>query len=363
MAEQDQSSADRTEEPTPERLRRAREEGQVPQSREVPSAVLILVLLLLLAALAPVLYRYFYTLVSDSLTFDAVGPKSSTGFLEVLRDKAGDTLMMLAPFLAVGAAASALSSVLVGGWAFSPKGVRVNANRIHPVRGLKQLFSLRSVVNLLVSLMKLTLILVLVYSFLRGKLNEIVALEWTTAEGTLVRIAQLVFGLVMRIVVGLLCIAGIDWLYQRWNYKRQLRMTRREIKQERKQYELSPELRSRIRQIQVGMARKRMLQSVPEADVVVTNPEHVAVALKYEADEMEAPQVVAKGADLLAGRIREIARAHDVPIVRRPELARTLYATCEVGELVPETLYLAVAEVLATIYRLRRRHPAHSKVR
>jgi flagellar biosynthetic protein FlhB len=363
MAEQDQSSADRTEEPTPERLRRAREEGQVPQSKEVPSAVLILVLLLLLAVLAPVLYRYFYTLVSDSLTFDGVGPGSSTGFLQVLRDKAASTLLMLVPFMAVGLVASVLSSMLVGGWAFSPKGVRLNANRINPFKGLKNLFSLRSIVNLVVSLMKLTLVLVLVYSFLRGKLNEILALEWTTAEGTLVQIARLVFGLVMRIVVGLLCIAGIDWLYQRWNYKRQLRMTRREIKQERKQYEISPEFRNRIRQVQIGMARKRMLQSVPEADVVVTNPEHVAVALKYESDAMEAPQVVAKGADLLAGRIREIARANDVPIVRRPELARTLYATCEVGGFVPETLYLAVAEVLATIYRLRRRHPTPSATR
>ncbi|MGC9453853.1 MAG: flagellar biosynthesis protein FlhB [Phycisphaerae bacterium] len=361
MAEQDQSSADRTEEPTPERLRRAREQGQVPQSKEVPSALLLLVLLLLMAALAPMLYEYFHTLITDSLTFDRVGPNTSDAFMQVFRDKSRATMLMLVPFLVVGMAVSALSSVLVGGWAFSPKGIRLNLNQINPVRGFKQLFSLKSVMNLVVSVLKLTLVLVLVYSFVRGKLDEIVALEWTTAEGLLVAISRLVFSLVIRIVAGLLLIAGIDWLYQKWNYKRQLRMTRREIKEERKQYEVSPEYRGRIRQVQMSMARKRMLQSVPDADVVVTNPEHVAVALKYDSDEMEAPQVVAKGADLLAGRIREIARAHDVPIVRRPELARTLYAGCEVGEFVPETLYLAVAEVLATIYRLRRKAPSNAR--
>ncbi|MFP3936921.1 MAG: flagellar biosynthesis protein FlhB [Phycisphaerae bacterium] len=355
MAEQDQSSADRTEEPTPERLRRAREQGQVPQSKEVPSALLLLVLLLMLAALAPALYEYFYMLVTDALTFDNVGPGSSDGFMDIFRSKSRSTMLMLVPFLVVGMAVSVFGSVVVGGWNFSPKGMRLNLNQINPVRGAKQLFSLKSVMNLVVSLMKLTLVLVLVYSFVRGKLDEIVALEWTTAEGLLVSIARLVFSLVIRIVAGLLLIAGIDWLYQKWNYKRQLRMTHREIKEERKQYEVSPEFRSRIRRIQMDMARKRMLQSVPEADVVVTNPEHVAVALKYDSDEMEAPQVIAKGADLLAGRIREIARANEVPIVRRPELARTLYAGCEVGDFVPETLYMAVAEVLATIYRLRRK--------
>lgn len=355
MAEQDQSSADRTEEPTPEKLRKAREQGQLPESKEVPSALLLLVLLLTLAAMAPMLYEYFYTLVADSLTYDNVGPNTSDDFMEVFRDKSKATLIVLIPFMAVGIAASVFSSVIVGGWAFSPKGLRWDLNRINPVRGAKQLLSLKSVMNLVVSMLKLALIIVLVYSFVRGKLDEIVALEWTSAAGLLVAISRMVFSLVIRIIAGLLAIAGIDWLYQKWNYKRQLRMTRREIKDERKQYEVSPEYRNRIRQIQIGMARKRMLQSVPEADVVVTNPEHVAVALKYDSDEMEAPQVIAKGADLLAGRIREIARANDIPIVRRPELARTLYAGCEVGDFVPETLYLAVAEVLATIYRLRRK--------
>ncbi len=360
MAEQDQSSADRTEEPTPERLRRAREEGQFPESKELPSALLITALLLLLAGMSRVLYEYFYALVSDSLTFDAVGPGTSNDFMQIFGDKARATMLILVPFFLMGMAASVLSSMLVSGCSYAPKGLRLNFDRINPGRGLKQLISLKSVMNLVVSLLKLTVVLALVYSFLRGRLDEIVALEWTTAEGTLVQISYLVFGLVIRIIIGLLVIAGIDLAYQRWNYKRQLRMTRREIKDERKQYEISPELRGRIRRIQMDMAHKRMLQSVPEADVVVTNPEHVAVALKYDAGSMEAPQIVAKGADMLAGQIREIARANDVPMVRRPELARTLYAACEVGDFVPEKMYVAVAEVLATIYRLRHKQPTHA---
>jgi flagellar biosynthetic protein FlhB len=181
------------------------------------------------------------------------------------------------------------------------------------------------------------------------------ALRWTTPTGCLFAIAKLVFGLIGRIAIGLLVIAGIDLLYQRWQWKKKLRMTMQEVKDERKQHELNPEIKGRMRALQMQMASKRMLQDVPTADVVVANPTHVAVALKYDSASMDAPQVIAKGADHLCERIKEIARENGVPVVEKPPLARTLYGSCEVGQSIPEGLFMAVAEVLATIYRMRKK--------
>ena len=167
--------------------------------------------------------------------------------------------------------------------------------------------------------------------------------------------AKLILGLLIRVGIILLLIGIADAFYQKWKYIQDLKMTHQEAKKDRKDTEGSPELKGRIRRIQIEMASRRMLREVPKASVVLVNPTHVAVALRYESKEMESPMMVAKGADHLAERIREIARAYGVPIVRRPELARTIYSTVKPGDVIPQTLYAAVAEVLAMIYRLRRR--------
>jgi flagellar biosynthetic protein FlhB len=167
--------------------------------------------------------------------------------------------------------------------------------------------------------------------------------------------ARLILGVLIRVGILLLVIAIGDAFYQKWKYIHDLKMTRQEAKQDRKDAEGSPEVKGRIRRIQIEVASRRMLKEVPKASVVLVNPTHVAVALRYEAKEMDAPVMVAKGADLMAEKIREIARAYGVPIIRRPELARTIYSTVEPGKPIPEALYVAVAEVLGMIYRLRRR--------
>lgn len=350
----DQPASERTEQATPERLRKAREEGQVPLSREVPSALMIGALLILLSLLAGRLYRWFVVQVSGGFSARAGGALGSTHLLAILRDEAAEMLVVLLPFLAATAAVSVFASLLSSGWTFAPKAVQLRFHRISPVRGLKNLFSARSVVRLVLSILKLVFLGVIVYLYLRDKLGACYALRWTTAAGAVAGMAQLVFGLLARIALGILVIAAIDLLYQRWKHKRDLRMTKQEVKEERRQYELSPEVKGRIRGVQIEMVRRRMLQEVPKADVVLTNPTHVAVALRYDAERMEAPQVVAKGADHLAEKIKEIARAHRVPIRHRPELARALYATVEVGQPIPEALFVAVAEILAMIYRLRK---------
>jgi len=354
----DKPASDRTEEATPEHVRKSREEGQIPQSREVPSALMVTMLLVAMALMASPLYHWFANEATAAFSFDYTGSMDKDAFASYLFTRARGALMTVAPFLVLGGAVSLFASLLVGGWAFCPKAATFKFERIDPVRGFKNLVSSRSLVNLLVSLAKLVALSWIIWAYINAKLPVLVTMRWTNPEGTLVMIGQLILGGAMRIAIALVAIAAADLAWQKWKYKRELRMTRQEVKEERKQYEVSPEIKSRIRTMQIEMARKRMLQEVPDADVVVANPTHVAVALKYDPDTMTAPRMLAKGPDILAQQIKEIAREHHIPIVHRPELARALFATTEPGEVIPDVLFVAVAEVLAMIYRMRKGIPS-----
>jgi len=350
----DQPAAERTEKATPERLRKAREEGRLPQSREMCSALMISTLVLVVALAAGGLWRFLSTQLRRGLSLEGCGGDGELS--EGLFQAAGIGLLKaLGPFLLAGLAVSVLGSLLVGGWAFSPKAVRLKGSRISPASGFKNLLSSRSAVSLLTSLAKMTVILAVVYLYLRSRMPFCLALRYATAAGVVSGIAELVFGLTLRIAVALLAIGIADMLWQKWKHKRDLRMTRQEVKEEMREHEMAPELRGRVRRIQLELAHKRLIQDVPTADVVIANPTHVAVALKYDPMEMDAPVVVAKGADLLCRKIKEIAGEHNIPVVYRPELARTLYQAVDVDEAIPETLFVAVAEVLAMIWRLRKR--------
>ena len=353
-------SADRTEQPTPERLKKAREEGKVPQSQEVPSALVVGLLLIVTILAAGGLYDWLAGQVRAGLSLEGRTGLADNGWLVAgLRDKFAQSLVQMVPFLLAAAVGSVLGCFAVGGWAFSPKSVRLNFSRIAFGSGLQSLFSPRSLVNLLTAMAKMVLVALLVWQYLHNKLQTIISLQWESPESSFQVICHLACAAAGRIAIGLVVIAGIDLLYQRWSYKRQLRMTRQEIKEERRQYELSPEVRVRIRGIQVAMVKKRMLKAVAKADVVVANPTHVAVALQYDPSKMAAPMVVAKGADFLCQKIKQEARKHSVPIVEKPDLARALYAVAEMDKPIPETLFVAVAEVLAMIYRIRGRQQRH----
>ncbi len=352
MAEKGASA--KTEKATPERLKKARAKGQVPQSQEVPSALMIGSLLILLALMSGQLYQWFATRLSGGLSLHVSGSIDNEAFAELLHSSGAACLTVLAPFLFVAAGMSVMGSMAAGGWAFAPKAIKVDMSRISPIKGLKNLFTVKSVVKLLVSLAKLAVILVIAWQYIAGRMDSLLGLQWATPAGTLCAVAGFILGLAGRVVVALMAIACADLLYQRWNYKRELRMSRQEVKEERKQHEVAPEVKGRIRAVQMALARKRMLQDVPTADVVITNPVHFAVALRYDAGTMAAPQVVAKGADFLCRKIKEIAAEHNVPVIEKPELARTLYAAVEVGQVIPETLFITVAEVLAMIYRMRK---------
>lgn len=349
-------ASERSEKPTPERLRKAREEGQVAQSQEVPSALTMAVLLVTLVLAASWLCEWFVGQMHSGLSFQLTGELDSAA-LDSLMGTAGTAcLTVLAPFMIVMAAAGAAGSALLGGLSLSPKAIKLDWSKISPTKGAKSLISLKSVVKMLMDMTKLAVLLGVAWHYLEDRIDVILALQFASPAELLGATARLISGLGGRVIVALLVIAGIDMLYQKWSYTRQLMMTRQEIKEERKNYEQAPEIKGRMRAMQMAMARKRMLHDVPTADVVVANPTHFAVALKYEAGTMAAPQMVAKGADFLAEKIKEIARQHNVPVVEKPALARALYAAGEPGRPIPEGLFVAVAEVLAMIYRLRRRN-------
>jgi flagellar biosynthetic protein FlhB len=349
-----EQAAEKTEQPTARRLSKAKDKGQVPQSQELTSIVTLLVLVAMLALLAPSLLHWFIIQIRQGMSCENSIFADSSGFLDFIGKKIIDIILVICPILAALCAGSFIATVAVSGLNYSPGALELKFDQFNPVAGLMKLVNARSLVKLLLSVLKLFFISLIVWLYLRSKLDMLASLRWAWSIQILAVIAKIILGLMIRIGVVLLVMGIADALYQKWKYIQELKMTKQEVKQELRDTIGSPEVKSRVRQIQFQTALKRMLQEVPRASVVLVNPTHVAVALRYEAKTMEAPVMVAKGADNLAEKIREIARAYGVPIVRRPELARTIYSTVKLGNPIPETLFVAVAEVLAMIYRLRR---------
>jgi flagellar biosynthesis protein FlhB len=352
-----QGAGERSEKPTADRLKKAREEGKIPQSQELPSALVILALLAACALAGPWVGRWFISELRVGMGSQMHMPLTIGSLDMIFREKVTASLLHAGPFMLAVILGSMGAGMLVGGWSFSPKAMAINWGALKPGAGMKQLFSSRSVVQMLAGALKVTFLLTIVYLYMRDRMGQIMALAWTSPEGLIVGIGGLLLGLVGRCGIGLLVIAGGDWLYQRFKYMRDLRMTKQEVIEERKQQEVSPQMRGRIRRMQFEMSRKRMLQDVVKADVVVTNPTHFAVALKYDPAKAAAPVVLAKGADYLALRIVELAREHHVHTVHDAPLAQALYKTVDVGEAIPAKLYRAVARLLLHVYKLRGQTP------
>ncbi len=348
-------AAEKTEQPTPKRLRKAREKGQTAQSQELPAAVSIVVLVMVLSLLAPGLLQWFTMQVEQGMSGQISIFSDSKTFTSFVNTKITGSIVAILPILAALVVGSVLSCVVVGGLNFAPQALSLKLSAIDPVKGFGKLFNVKSIVKLGLSIAKLIIVSIIVWLYLRSKIDTLAAMRWAWSGQMMAAIAKIISGMLIRMCVALLVIAVIDVIFQKWKYTQDLKMTKQEVKKERKDMDGSPEIKSRIRRIQLEMARKRMLQEVPKASVVLVNPTHVAVALRYDAKTMESPIMVAKGADHLAEKIREIAQAYGVPIIRKPELARTIYSTVKPGDPISETLYAAVAEVLAMIYRLRHR--------
>ncbi len=349
-----EASSERTEMPTGRRLAKAREEGNLPQSTELVSAVSMVTLMAAAYFLGPTVTSWTVRGMRQAFSCDPAVVENPQAFLRYFQDKIMEAGMIVAPFLLALAVTGMAATLAIGGWNFSAKPLMPKFNMFNPTAAIGSLFSPQSGVKLLISTVKIAFIAVIVYFYLRNRMDDLVALRWAWSLELVTGITRLIFGVLIRLAVGLLIIGFADLFYQKWKYIDNLKMTKQEVKEEFRSMEGPPEVQRRIRQKQFEIAMRRMLQEVPKANVVVVNPDHVAVALRYDPDSMGSPMVVAKGADRICEKIKEVARAYGVPIIRRPELAREIFATVDLGKAIPEALFVAVAEILALVFRLRR---------
>ncbi len=343
---------EKTEKATPKRRSEARRKGQVARSVELNSALVLLATFWTIKAMAPymlatltdLIRTTFLTAGSTTLTQENLGPL----FLSVLV-----TYVKLAgPIIGVASFVGVAVSFGQVGAKITLKQVSPKLDKLNPLNGFKRLFSPRSLVELIKSVLKIILVGYVGYSVLVKNYSSLIGLIDMDLAQTLRALGEIAYELGMRTGTALLILAIFDYAYQKYSFERSLRMTKQEVKEEIRQAEGDPKIKSKIKKKQFELAMSRMMQEVPKADVIITNPIHLAVALRYDSEEMNAPKVIAKGQRLVAERIKEIAEAHRIPIVEDVFLAQSLYRSVEIGREVPLELYKAVAEVLAYVYQL-----------
>jgi flagellar biosynthetic protein FlhB len=353
MAENEDRDRERTESPSQKRLDEARKAGRVPRSRDLNTAVVVLTGAVALRLLGGSVGARLASIMRDGLAVDHAQIGDGSQMLARLEHAAAQGLMAAAPLLGLLAAAALLAPLAIGGWTFSATALIPDFSRLNPISGLGRVFSLRGLIELSKALARFLVVALVAVLVLRHQFHSFAGLG-TEAVGSGIAHALALIGTAFIALGGALgAIAVIDVPLAIWQYNQSMRMSRQELRDEHKETEGSPESRSRVRRVQQQLARRRMMSKVPKADVVVTNPTHFAVALRYDEQRSRAPIVVAKGVDLIALKIREIAAAHQVPIVEAPPLARALHASCELGDEIPTRLYAAVAKLLTYVYQLR----------
>jgi len=351
---------DKTEKATPKKRREARQKGQVFQSREITTTMVLLFTFISLRIFGADIYtqlKMFFEKVFTEypMTRDLYMPDI---LVRIFIDGVLVFFRTAGPVLAISLLSGLIVSYAQVGFLFTTETLKPVLSRINPLNGMKRLFSLRSVIELVKAILKVAVVAWIAYSYLNGKAQAIVSLMDMDILGIAAFIGITSVDLAIRICLALLVLGAFDFAYQWWEFEKNMKMTKQEVKEELKQTEGNPEVRARIRQKQRQLSMRRMMQEVPKADVVITNPTHFACALKYDEKVAPAPVLLAKGQDYIAIRIREIARENNVEIVENKPLARTIYETVEIGQAIPPELYQAVAEVLAFVYNLKGRTAA-----
>ncbi|EHG6150418.1 flagellar type III secretion system protein FlhB [Escherichia fergusonii] len=347
-------SDDKTEAPTPHRLEKAREEGQIPRSRELTSMLILLVGVCVIWFGGESLARQLAAMLSAGLHFDhhlINDPNLILGQIILLIKQA---MMALLPLITGVVLVAMVSPVLLGGLIFSGKSLQPKFSKLNPLPGIKRMFSAQTGAELLKAILKSTLVGCVAGFYLWHKWPEMMRLMAQSPITAMGNALDLVGLCALLVVLGVIPMVGFDVFYQIFSHLKKLRMSRQDIRDEFKQSEGDPHVKGRIRQMQRAAARRRMMNDVPQADVIVNNPTHYSVALQYDENKMSAPKVIAKGAGLVALRIREIAAEHRIPTLEAPPLARALYRHSEIGQQIPGQLYAAVAEVLAWVWQLKR---------
>ena len=353
MAEDDDQES-KTEEPTGRKLSQAREQGNVIQSQEVKTAVMLLGILVVVWLIAPFTMAQIKPMMASLLEHSYLLHADTEGELSLLSfeilSRIGLFLLLPLGFLML---VGFLSSVGQTGWLLTLSKIQPDLNKLNPIAGLQRMFSSRTVVELLKSTAKLILVGTIVTTIMMPQMKQLELLPSMEIPAIMGYLHHILIKLIFVIVLCVVVIAAADYFYQRFTFLKKMRMTKQEVKDEGKQTEGDPLIKSRMRSLRLQRARQRMMANVPKADVVVTNPTHYACALKYDQETMTAPMMVAKGKNLVALRIRELAQEHDVPIVENPPLARALFATVDLDREVPPEHYKAVAEVISYVMRLK----------
>lgn len=352
----DESDQEKTESPSLQRLEKAREEGQVLQSRELGTFVVLMTGGAALWWMASGLGQTMSHIVRGGLQFDPGVARDSSYVMDQLASQFFEAALALLPFLGMVVLATVASPLLLRGWLFSTKAFVPDFKRLNPVSGIKRMFSSQGLVELVKALAKVGLLGGVAVWLIWSNIETVFSFSMESPTNAIQHMGDFIGRIFLLISGAMIFIVVLDLPYQIWSFYNKLKMTKEQVRQENKESEGDPHVKARIRAQQREVARRRMMSEIPTADVVVTNPTHYAVALKYSEGKMGAPRVVAKGADAVAARIREMAAEHNVPLLEAPPLARALFRHTELGDEIPATLYAAVAEVLAYVFQLRHFH-------
>lgn len=351
MAEE--SDLEKTEDASPKRLEKAREEGDVPRSRELATVTVLLAAGLAMLMMGGQLVDALKTSMSSGLSFQRAYAYDPMLLLMKISDNIYNLLLAFSPLALILFFVAIASPALIGGWVFSEQALVPKFGKLNPITGFSNMFSKNSIAELVKSIAKAILVGLVAYIVISHDMDSILSLSLLPLNESIAEVSHLLLSSFLAIVSALVLIAAIDVPFQLYQYAEKLKMTKEEIKRESKESDGNPEIKSRIRQQQREMSRRRMMAEIPNADVVITNPTHYAVAIKYKEGGMLAPVVVAKGADAVALKIREAAEEHKVLIVESPKLARAIYTHTELEHEIPEALYTAVAEILAYVFQMR----------
>lgn len=351
MAEAE-SGGERTEEPTAKKLSDARKKGQIARSKELGTMFVLVGTAAALMLVGGHLVEAMSVMMKRLFSFSRLEAMDVHALYKLISEAVASVLSPLLWIFAIIAVAAFIGNTMLGGMSFSWEAMAPKFSKLSPMAGFKRMFGVQAAVEFVKSVMKFFVVFIVAFLLLSGLFSQILGLSTEVIPKNFGHAVDLLLWMFMTLTISLIIIAAIDAPYQVWNHNRQLKMTKQEIKDEMKNSDGNPEIKARIRRTQYEMSQRRMMAEVPNSDVVITNPTHYSVALKYDAEAGGAPKLIAKGIDEMAIHIRTIAKEHDIEIIQSPALARSLYYTAEVNEDIPEELFAAVAQVLAFIYQL-----------
>jgi len=349
----EQSFEEKTEEPTPKKRQEVKEKGEVAKSKELPSVTVLLAALISLSLFGSFMYNHIQIIMKGAFSFPDIHNFEIPELLKFAQNIIGRFIILLSPLFAAIFITAILSNIMQVGFIVSGESITPKLSKIDPIKGFGRLFSKQSFMELIKSLLKLTIVGGIAFLTIKGEMKNFALLGEMEINSIFIYILKIFFKIFIRCSLAMIILVIIDYAFQKWEFENRIKMTKQEVKDEFKKSEGDPLIKSRIRSIQMEMARKRMMRNVPEADVVITNPTHLAIALKYDSSTMNAPKVVAKGSRKIAQKIKDVALEHEIPILENKELARNLYPLVEVDQEIPPAFYQTVAEVLAYIYRLK----------